>query len=276
MAIAATTWTVSRAAGPFSFASLRQPASPAEARQREILKANTDKPADEALSARFAAINLKFFGGALPALTIRWEPALADVGPLMGDGVTLQGMFGRAGTRQMILINPGVRDDAAALDRALCHEMVHAYLYMTGDENAAHGPAFQAVLARLANQHAFEGIVADAAQKAALKAWLDAESSRLDEDHRDLEAADAELKQDAVSLDREITEFNARADRPPDEARALEARRDQFNLRISEATERIQRNHDAVAHFQAEVSRYNLMMVYPDGEGVTPVRSVAK
>jgi len=73
-----------------------------------------------------------------------------------------------------------VRDDPKALDRALCHEMVHAYLYATGEEHTVHGPAFQAVLQRLALEHAFEGIAADPATRTALRAWLDAESARLD------------------------------------------------------------------------------------------------
>ncbi|HEX5069317.1 MAG TPA: SprT-like domain-containing protein, partial [Vicinamibacterales bacterium] len=158
-------WTAWRGTLPFATAAARKPSTPAGARQQQLMDLNVGRPGDADLVARFQAINARHFDGALAAIPVRWEAGLADVGPLLGADVTLQGMFGRVGRRQMILINPIVRDDPKALDRALCHEMVHAYMYATGEEHTVHGPAFQAVLQRLALEHAFEGIAADPATR---------------------------------------------------------------------------------------------------------------
>ena len=239
--------------------------SPAEARQQEILKANAGKPGDPALTGRYVALNVKHFSGGLPAIAVRWDPALADVGPLSGHGFTLQGMYGLAGETGFILLNPILRDDPRALDRALSHEMVHAYLHSIGEDLATHGPAFQVVLQRLATEGAFEGIVADAAEKDRLRAWLDAESSRLDAARRQMDVWDAEIKQAGAELDHEISAFNTRPDRTAAEADALEARRQHYNQRVLEANERLERGREGLAQFNREVARYNLMMAYPDG-----------
>jgi uncharacterized coiled-coil DUF342 family protein len=66
-------------------------------------------------------------------------------------------------------------------------------------------------------------------------------------------------------LNRDIAAFNARADRPLEEAQALDARRDAFAERVRAMTERLDRARDEREHFNAEVARYNLMMAYPDG-----------
>jgi len=274
LAVSGAGWMAWRGSIPFASVAARTPASPAEARQQQLLTANTDQPGDAELTARFQAINREHFKDALPAIPVRWEPGLADVGPLMGDGVTLQGMFGKAGRQPMILLNPVVRDDARALDRALCHEMVHAYLFTTGGEGTAHGPAFQAVLRRLSLEHAFEGIAADAAAKADLRAWLDTESRRIDEQRREMETVDRAMKDESTALNQEIEAFNARPDRPAAEAQALDARREQFNQRATEVNHRLARIRDDLAHFNAEAARYNLMVSYPDGldEPVVPVK----
>jgi hypothetical protein len=267
-------WMAWRGESPFAAAAARPPASPAEARQQQLLAANAGRPGDAALIARFQTINRQHFDGALEAIPVLWEPALAEVGPLMGAGVTLQGMFGRAGRRQMILLNPIVRDDPAALDRALCHEMVHAYLFATGGEQDAHGPTFQTVLQRLAIEHAFEGIAADAAEKSALRAWLETESKRIDDERREMETIDRAMKEESAALNGEIEAFNARTERPVAEAQALDARREQFNQRAMEMNRRLAGVRDDLAHFNAEAARYNLMVSYPDGldEPVVPVK----
>jgi hypothetical protein len=267
-------WMAWRGNLPFAAAAARTPASPAEARQQQLLAANAGQPGDAELGARFQTINREHFEGTLPAIPVRWEPALAEVGPLMGDGVTLQGMFGRAGREQMILLNPVVRGDPRALDRALCHEMVHAHLFTTGGEGTAHGPAFQAVLRRLSVEHAFEGIASDAAAKTGLRAWLDAESKRIDDQRREVEAIDRAMKDESAALNVEIEAFNARAERPVAEAQALDARREQFNQRAVEMNHRLARIRDDLAHFNTEAARYNLMVSYPDGldEPVVPVK----
>lgn len=262
--LAGSACRVPRDAGP-AIANAGTPVSAADARQQQILLSNAGKPGDPDLMSLFEAINAKHFGGALPPTAVRWEPALAEVGPLSGHDITLQGMFGQAGSSTLILINPGLRADRHALDGALCHEMVHAYLFTMGDRTTSHGPDFQNVLRRLATEGAFEGIAAGAGEKARLREWLDAESARIDEERRDTAALDLEIRETRAELDREIAQFNARASRPAAEAKDLEARRQRFNQRVLEANERLQRDRDDLALFNREVGRYNLMMAYPDG-----------
>jgi len=239
--------------------------SPAEARQQDILKANAGKPGDPDLMAQYASINIRYFGGELPELAARWEPALAEVGPLSGQDFTLQGMFGRTRSDALILLNPILRTDPRAIERAFCHEIVHAYLFAKGDLTTSHGEAFQAELERLSALGAFEGIAANADERRRLKAWLDAESARIDEERRIMDALDAELKQIGGEIDRDIAAFNGRAERPVPEADVLEARRALFNQRVLDANDRIERDRDDLTHFNREVDRYNLMMAYPDG-----------
>jgi hypothetical protein len=267
-ALSFAAWTCSRAWRESSATSASTAAGPpsyAEARQQDILKANAGRPGDPDLMRQFATFNAQYFGGALSRVAVRWEPELAEVGSLSGEGFTLQGMFGRVGSDGLILLNPVVRADPRALERALSHEMAHAYLDAMGDTTTGHGPAFQAVLKRLAVEGAFEGVAADATEKMALKAWLDEESARIDAERREMNALDVEIKQMAGELEREIAAFNARAERLPAEAEALEARRQQFNQRVLETNERLQRDWDDLAQFNREVARYNLMMAYPDG-----------
>jgi hypothetical protein len=132
------------------------PASSAvEARQRQLLHENVGRPGDPDLGAAYQLIDAKHFAGALPAMPVRWEPQLADVGALAAQAFTLDGMYGRVGRKQLILLNPGLKHDPAAVTRALCHEMVHAYLFATGDDTTNHGPRFKAVLQRLSKEGAF-------------------------------------------------------------------------------------------------------------------------
>lgn len=259
-------WVLWRQVGtPVGAQTTQASANAADLRQDALLRANAGKPGDPALMQRFAFMNARFFTGALPRVTVRWDAGLADVGPLSGNGVTLHGMFGRVGRDAYILLNPATTKDPRALDRALCHEMVHAYLDSIGDKSASHGEAFQAVLRRLVTQGAFQAIAADPAEKARLRGWLDQESARIDADRHDLESQDAEIKELGLALDRDIAAFNSGQTRLPAEAEVLEARRQAFNQRVIELNERVQRGRDAVAHFNAEVARFNLMMAYPDG-----------
>jgi hypothetical protein len=250
---------------PAALSEMHAPVNPADARQQALLNANAGKPGDPDLGTAYDGINVRYFSGGLPEIPVRWERALADIGPLVGPGVTLQGLFGHAGTHRLILLNPILQTDAPALERTLCHEVVHAYLSSIGDEHAGHGQTFQAVLQRLSTEGAFQGIPADAAERAGLKAWLDAESARIDAERKDLDGIDSEIRQTSADLDRAIAEFNGRADRPQAEADGLETRRQQFNQRVLEVNARLARDREDLAHFNAEVDRYNLMMAYPDG-----------
>jgi hypothetical protein len=176
------------------------PASPADARQQQILKQNLDRPGDPDLVSMYRAINFDHFAGALPVMPVRWEPALGEVGALAQPAYTLEGMFGRAGKRTVILLNPVVRATPGSLERALCHEMVHAYLFTRGDSATTHGARFKAELRRLSDAGAFEGIPASDEEKATLKAWLDAESARIH-----TEPADAEVIE---HFNREVARYN--------------------------------------------------------------------
>jgi hypothetical protein len=205
--------------------------SPVETRQRQLLQQNAGLAGDPALVAAYHAINIDHFGGALPEMPVRWEPGLADVGALSPTTFTLEGMFGRVGKRELILLNPSLKADPRALTRALCHEMVHASLFAAGDTTTNHGAEFKSVLRRLSAEGAFEGTAASDEERASLRAWLDEESARLDQEKAAVEA-----------MRREVA---------PDQAAA-------FN-------DRLRRDQEDLAHFNAEVSRYNLMLVYPDG-----------
>jgi predicted SprT family Zn-dependent metalloprotease len=264
-------WTVFSARGSEAASS---PARAADARQRELLKINIDLPAEPELAAMFAAVNAKHFQSALPATPIRWEPRLSEIGALAGGTFTFEGMFGHIGKRTAILLNPDLRPNRASLERALCHEMVHAYLFSVGDSTTTHGAPFQAVLRRLSEEGAFEGILADVTERTNLRAWLDAESARLDDEHAAMTQLTKEIEDERVSIERDVAELNARITRPPAEGGprpgqpeidAMNRRRDVYTDRANAAAARGERDNTDLAEFNRQVSRYNLMLVYPDG-----------
>jgi hypothetical protein len=213
----------------------------------------------------YQGINAKHFSGSLPSLHVMWEPGLARVGPLSGEQFTLEGMFGHRGKRAVILMNPELRDDEAALTRALCHEAVHAYLYSTDDAGPEHGPAFQTVLKRLSNEHAFEGIVSTDQERASLRAWLDEESKRLDEEAKYMESLGKEMEQQRAEIDRATAEFDAGGRSSEARIALINKLRDAYNERVTDANSRTEQDRADLEHFNQEVARYNLMLVYPDG-----------
>ena len=236
---------------------------PATARQQELIEHNLGAPGDAVLGTLFHEINAQHFSGSLQAIPVRWEPGLADVGKLAADSFTLEGLFGHVGTRSVILLNPALQTDTAATTRALCHEMVHAYLYSTGDVNENHGPPFQVVLRRLAAEGAFEGTPATDEERTNLRAWLDAESARLDAEREEMDREGHEIDQERVGIQQAMAAAtNQPAAGDPGE---LVARRDAYNARAVAANDRLERDRADLAHFNAEVARYNLMLVYPDG-----------
>ena len=243
--------------------------SPAESRQRELLKLNLDRPGDADLMKLYGDLNARHFGGRLPPMPIVWEPRLAEVGDLAQHAFTLEGMFGHIGQRTAILMNVSLRDDPAALRRALCHEMVHVALYESGDRGTNHGPAFRSELERLAKERAFEGIVASEQERQALRAWLDAESGRLDEQGRVLQREADALKDERAAVEEDFARANAMSSegRPISGAAVqdLAARKQAYNDRVDEAAALSERAHADVAVFNRQVERYNLMLLYPDG-----------
>jgi hypothetical protein len=245
------------------------PLSAADRRQREILEQAIDHAPDPALVRVYDEINARHFNGRLPAIPVVWEPRLAEVGPLAAQAFTLEGMFGHIGDRAVILLTPGLARDPAALRRALSHEMVHAWLHTQGDISTGHGPAFQATLKRLSDEGAFAGLVADPEERESLRAWLQAESMRLDtmsdEARREREA----LALEAHAIELSLTDINARrrsglaVDEPV--IAAWTARRDVYNRRVDQMRARAERARADAAAFNAQVERYHLMVSYPDG-----------
>lgn len=205
-------------------------------------------------------INARHFAGALPDIPVRWESELMAVGELAGRAFTLEGMFGHVAGRAIILLTPSLQHDMQALERVLCHEMVHAYLYTIGASETAHGDRFQTVLRRLSTEGAFEGLVASPGERARLRAWLDEEAVRLEGE----EAALAELGR---VMQRELADLEAAglSVDSPDTASALTARREAYNERAAEANARVAQLQRDRETFLREVERYTLMIVYPDG-----------
>ena len=225
--------------------------SPAEIRQTAILRDNLDKPADAGLAALYAEINTKHFGGALPAMPVRWEPRLAEIGALARRNFTLEGMFGRIGQRTVILLHPNLQPDIEALERALSHEMVHARLFFLGDTTTDHGPAFSAELKRLADEGAFKGIASTEEERVQLRTWLDAETIRITSERQALEQLGPELAREREAVSRAGDDSAAR--------------RDAYNLRAEAANTRTAAFNEALVGYNAQVKRYNLMISYPDG-----------
>ena len=245
--------------------------SAAEVRQRQLLEINLDKPGDATLGQLFASINSRHFSGGLKPIPVRWEPRLNEVGALAGGGFTLEGMYGYVGSRSMILLNTALRENEAALRRALCHEMVHAQLHAEGRPTEEHGPPFQTILRRLSAENAFEGIVATDEERANLRAWLDAESRRLDSDQESIKQETSDINRERMELETLLSNLDARAKTasPPDlsEISSFNARRDRYNWRVGQLQTRVEQDRNDRAQLHREVERYNLMVIYPDGLG---------
>jgi DNA-directed RNA polymerase subunit RPC12/RpoP/predicted SprT family Zn-dependent metalloprotease len=196
---------------PSARATTSRLATSPEALQDALLRANLGRPGDPELTALYEDLNSRHFARLLPALPVVWEPRLDEVGAAAGHAFTLKGMFGHVGTRAIILLNPTFKNDRREIERALSHEAAHAYLFATGEDPSGHGPAFQTVLRRLADEGAFQGVPSTRKDRERLRAWIDAEAIRLD----------AEPERDRIDVE----------------------------------------------HFNKEVARYNLMLLYPDGLG---------
>lgn len=245
--------------------------SPIDLKEQEILKRDAGMIGDADLVGKYAAINAKYLASALPTLPVLWEPALDDVGPLMAEGFSLEGFT----DGHLILLNPRFKSDAHQLDRVLCHEMVHAYLFSIGDTaNTGHGPAFQQTLRRLSEEGAFDGIPATADEKAQLRSVIDREASRLDGERRAVDDESAAIEEERLGVRESINDLNARTEKAnreqagwPSAAEhdAVKRRSDAFNQRVIAYNERVKRLNDDIAAFNGESNRYNLMMAYPDG-----------
>jgi len=202
-----------------------------DSRTAELLRANASLEPDPDLVARYRSIDARYFGRALPAASVRWEPRLAEVGPTIAENFRLEG----ATDGHLIILNPDIRGNPQELQRALCHEMVHVAVWT---QDRGHGPVFQRFLRDLADQGAFEGVVASDEEKFALRSTLDARAAALRSEAEALRTARGEVDAAPESL---------RADR----AAAYNRRVEDYNA--------------SVADFNQLAARYNLMIVYPDG-----------
>ena len=186
---------------------------PADRLRHELLDRALDQPGDADLEARYKSFNTKHFGDDLPAIPVRWESRLSEVDRLEAGEATMKGMFGNKGDRAAILLSPSVQDDPAALDRALAHEMVHAYMFKMGEDTAQHGPSFQAVLRRLAMEGAFTGVPSTPEERAELRKWIDQEKARLESEDKTLRqsfdgARFERLRLDRDNLNQQIDRYN--------------------------------------------------------------------
>ena len=137
-----------------------------------------------------------------------------------------------------------------------------------------HGPAFQTVLKRLSDEGAFEGIVSTDDDRKRLRAWIDEESARLDAERLEFDRVAADIERQRVDVERTLTDLNARVTAAnaagqgwpsPSEVDTATSQRDDYNRKATDANERAARDRADIEHFNREVARYNLMLVYPDG-----------
>ena len=212
----------------------------------ELLRLNAPLASDPALGSEYQAINTQFFGGRLPAVRIRWEPRLAEVGPLIAEGFRLEG----ATDGQVILLNPSLEGDDEGFRRTLVHEMVHVAIK---DQDKEHGPAFQSRLRQLAEQGAFVGKVATEEEKQELRRAIETQMSELRKTEVSLQETRARLDADTVRVQGQTNEAGRHA-----AIADLQSRADFYNADI-------QRFNMDVARLNRMIEDYNLMIAYPDG-----------
>jgi SprT-like family protein len=200
--------------------------SPEQARGEELFRLNANLPSDPALASAYQAINTGYFEGRLPAIGIRWEPRLSEIGPLIAAGFQMDGMT----NGRQILMNPALQNDDEQLRRTLCHEIVH--VAVKGQTTEEHGPVFQNRLRQLAEQGAFTGTVATEEEKQELR--------------RTVETRLEELKKEAEGLSRARSEVSS------------DLQRIDYNFSV-------QRHNNAVEDLNRMIEQYNLMLSYPDG-----------
>jgi len=205
-------------------------------RTEEIFAANADLAGDADLASAYQAINAEYFENRLPAVRLRWEARLDEVGPMIAENFRMGGVT----DGKMILLNPAIQEHADEFRRVLCHEIVH--IAVPG-ESQEHGPVFQRYLKQLADRGAFRGIVATEHEKRERRLALDRQIA-------DLSAQANVLAQMKAALEAEAS--------GPQPAADLADRTTIYN-------DRVRRHNDAVVDFNRSIEDYNLMVTYPDG-----------
>ncbi|MBI5595271.1 MAG: SprT-like domain-containing protein [Elusimicrobia bacterium] len=261
-----------------AYAALHRPAhdpegrgggQPAEAPSPDhaLFAENLRKPVEAALQDRYRDIDARHFAGALPDIPVHWEERLSERGKDLPSGMGLEGLWLMEDGKALILVNPRLREDEAALTRTLCHEMAHEYLFTRGDSRSSHGPPFQAVLRRLWDEKAFTGLFATDEERAELRAWLDQRKADLAQSEeavglarRAVDEAEGEFS----ALNSRIQTANERGEGWPsqEEMDRTTARRD---LRVTQYNGLIESRNGAIGEFNLKAERYNLILAYPDG-----------
>jgi hypothetical protein len=203
-----------------------RPLSPEQARTQELFRLNANVPSDPALASAYQAINVEYFESRLPAIGIRWEPRLAEIGPLIAEGFQMEGMT----NGRLILLNPVLQSDEQQLRRTLCHEIVH--VAVKGQTTEEHGPLFQSRLRQLSEQGAFTGIVATEEEKQELRRTIETRTDELKKAVASLQQARSQVSSDFQRID--------------------------YNFSV-------QRHNNAVEDLNQLIEQYNLMVSYPDG-----------
>ncbi|MFI5360542.1 MAG: SprT-like domain-containing protein [Elusimicrobiota bacterium] len=238
-----------------------------EGRDGKFFEFNLARPADEDLQAEYRAINKDHFSNGLPDIPVHWDDNAFDSAKASAENLRLQGEHLHCGAKAVIILNPALRDDAKARARTLSHEMVHEYLFARGDATTKHGPPFQATLRRLYDEGAFEAIRATDAERADLRARLDAEKAELEGLERSMELSRrtiAASEGDFNALNDRIRTANALGQGWPSDG---ETRSTQSKLRaeISDYNSLVKDYNGKIKEFNQDVGRYNLMLAYPDG-----------
>lgn len=250
---------------------------PANRLEQDVLERARQAAGDPDLNARFARLNRDYFGGALPAVPVSWEPQLIEIAALRGDGLILEGLTdGHA-----IVVNPSLATDLRTLVATLCHEMVHVRLTLAGGPvGEDHGPEFQQQLRRLLDEGAFEGAYATDDEKVAMRAsmtddarWLDAESAALTNAADRLRAERARVDALVEDLNARITAANdVQRDWPSDAEQAdVKARLAALNTRAAAHNARVKTFNQRIDAYNRTADRYNLVNAYPDGLAATRV-----
>ena len=226
----------------------RSPAGPADAnpaaaaktedqkRTEEIFAATASLPGDPELATAYQAINAEFFDNRLPAVRLRWESRLDEVGPMIAENFRMGGVT----DGKTILLNPAIQEDSDEFRRVLCHEMVHVAV---PSEREAHGPVFQRYLKQLVGRGAFRGLIASDEERRQRRLAIDRKMG-------DLSAEVGLLAQMKTALEAEASSGSPGAD---------------LSERTTAYNDRVRRHNDAVVEFNRDIDEYNLMVTYPDG-----------
>lgn len=210
-------------------------ASPEQQRMDDLMRQNETRASEPELADAYATINAQYFDNRLPPVRIRWEEGLDQIGPMIAEDFRLEGLT----DGKVILLHPALAREPRQLRAVLCHEMVHVALR---DRPGTHGPEFQSRLRALAEQGAFEGIVATDEERGELKTSIERTTRRLAGEQHELRLLEERLNAEAASLPREV-------------------RQD----RIWQHNKHVRQYNEDVAAFNRDVERYNLMITYPDG-----------